>query len=126
MDNLKEVSRRDFFRFLPRYLAYTLQSFTAERVKPPVAADEVESFGAPDNSISGIARLDEEHCVAWAGGSCQLCYLSCPLRDQAIIIDDQKPLINASFCDGCARCVTACQTVNNRPAIKMVQGRSKD
>jgi len=28
--------------------------------------------------------------------------------------------VNISFCDGCGQCVTACQAVNDRPALKIV------
>lgn len=126
MDNLKEVvSRRDFFKSLPRCLAGAVQSFAREYIKPPGVVNEAENSCPPDPEVSGIARLDKEQCVAWGGGSCQLCYLSCHSRDLAITIEDQRPLINASFCDGCARCITACQTVNNSPAIKMVYSRIK-
>lgn len=104
MDNLEEVSRRDFLKCIPKYLAYRVHSFT--RVL--------------ENNGPKVARLDTQYCLAWEGGDCQFCYLACPLRDRAITIEDRKPSIHVSLCDGCARCVTACTTVNDSPAIKMV------
>ena len=73
-----------------------------------------------DDGRAKIAEIDTDCCMAWDGGSCQFCYLACPLRDRAITIEDQKPIINSSICDGCAKCLTACKTVNTNLAIKMV------
>lgn len=90
LEDAKEISRQEFLKFIPRYVSQK------------------------------VVRFEMEHCLAWDGGNCQFCYLACPLRDKAITMDDQKPVVNILYCDGCARCVTACLTVNDRPAMKMV------
>lgn len=120
MDNFKEVNRRDFLKCIPKYLAYRVRSLTKECLSPSDVKTEPEDVHALDNNGLKVARLDTEYCLAWEGGDCQFCYLACPLRDRAITIEDQKPSIHVSVCDGCARCVTACLTVNDSPAIKMV------
>src|SRR3989338_1504094 len=73
-----------------------------------------------------IARLDISRCLAWGGANCQLCYLACPLRDRAIEMCDQKPVVHSFACDGCAMCEAACRTVNNFPAIDMVLSKSSE
>lgn len=91
------MNRRDFLKNLPRQL---VKGLLAEKQ---------------------VARVDITRCLAWSGANCQLCYLSCPLREQAIQIHDQKPVIIASSCNGCALCQQACQTVNDLIAIEMVR-----
>jgi Pyruvate/2-oxoacid:ferredoxin oxidoreductase delta subunit len=66
-----------------------------------------------------VAVIDLPRCLAWGGTPCQACYLRCPLRDQAIVLDDQRPLIVASACDGCGVCVEACLAVNDLGAARL-------
>lgn len=121
MENTGEVSRQEFLKFIPHYVLQNTRSLIQGCFNPPpdAGAEALEHIFV-DNKVAKVARLDEERCLAWEGGSCQFCYLACPLRDGAIILNDQKPVVNILFCDGCAKCVTACRTVNDRPAIKMV------
>ena len=67
-----------------------------------------------------IAVIDLASCLAWGGSACQTCYLQCPLRDEAIALDDGRPLVMASACNGCGVCVEACGTVNDLGAIRLV------
>ena len=99
MKGSQEVSRQEFLKSISQYIVQNVRSLS--------------------NTAHG-ARIDIDRCLAWDGGNCQFCYLACPLRDKAITLDDQKPIVNILFCDGCAKCVTACRTVNDRPTIKMV------
>jgi ferredoxin-type protein NapG len=94
-----KMNRRDFLKSLPRQLVEGLRAVTEKEV----------------------ARVEITRCLAWSGANCQLCYLACPLREQAIQIHDQKPVIIASICDGCALCQQACQTVNDLIAIEIVR-----
>ena len=105
------TSRREFLKFFPGHILKGLSSFVQ-------STTEERSPAKPQ--IPLVARLDISRCLAWAGVSCQLCYVSCPRRDQALCIQDQKPMIRAGFCDGCAMCDLACQTINDSPAITMV------
>ncbi len=124
MDSAKEISRQEFLKFIPKYVIQNVRSLIQGRfnLAHDVEAEALED-NFTDNKAAKVAHLDEERCLAWEGGSCQFCYLACPLRDKAITLDDQRPTVNISFCDGCSQCVTACQTVNDRPAIKMVYKR---
>ncbi|OGX31051.1 MAG: hypothetical protein A2787_01255 [Omnitrophica WOR_2 bacterium RIFCSPHIGHO2_01_FULL_48_9] len=117
----KKISRQEFLKFIPKYLTQDVGSLISGHFNfsAAVTAETLEDRSANDKTAK-VVHLDEERCLAWGGGSCQFCYLACPLRDKAIALDDQKPIINILFCDGCAKCVTACQTVNDRPALKMI------
>lgn len=121
MESTREVTRKEFLKCIPQYVMQNVRSLLEGRLDflEEGKAGTLEENPA-DSKAAKVAQLDEERCLAWEGGSCQFCYLACPLRDQAIILDDQKPAVNVLFCDGCARCVTACQTVSDRPALKMV------
>jgi len=123
MENAREVSRKEFLEFVPKYVVQNVRSFLQGRLN---LSDDSVAETSEENSThikAKVVRLDEERCLAWGGGSCQSCYLGCPLRDKAITLDDQRPTINISFCDGCGQCVTACQTVNDRPALKMIASK---
>lgn len=67
----------------------------------------------------GVARIDEENCIAYKGMRCEVCYRVCPLIDEAITIDyrmregDDRhavfaPIINEEKCVGCGLCVERC------------------
>ncbi len=71
----------------------------------------------------GVATIHESRCLAWGGQDCQLCYIKCPLRGDAIYQEDGKPVIRADACVGCGVCEYACHTVNNTCAIKIVPKR---
>jgi ferredoxin-type protein NapG len=68
----------------------------------------------------GIAVIKERDCMAWGGGSCQFCFIRCPLSGTAIILDDFRPLVIKDQCTGCGVCEYTCATVNDRGAIKVV------
>ena len=120
MEDSKTISRGDFLKNIPKYFASTVRSFT--KVLDQSKSIETGKEGLDEIQISNkrTAKLIADYCLAGEGGSCQFCYLACPARDKAIVIEDQKPIINPLFCDGCSQCVTACQTVNTIPAITMV------
>ncbi|MBI1992045.1 MAG: hypothetical protein HYS71_02230 [Candidatus Omnitrophica bacterium] len=67
-----------------------------------------------------VAAIDGLRCLSGEAGECQLCYLRCPLRDGAMVLDGGRPTIVASACDGCGVCVAACRTVNDLGAIQLV------
>ncbi len=109
MKSAEGMSRRDFLTKFPIYFVKILRMAASDDPAKP-----------PEPGGVKVAKLNVARCLAWEGISCQHCYLACPLREQAIRIEDQKPVIAPSLCDGCAQCVAACQTVNDPPAIKMV------
>lgn len=97
------IDRRTFLRWMPR------QVFAGVR--------ELMS----DAASRHIAVIDIPQCLAWGASPCQVCYLRCPLRDEAMVLDDGRPLVMASACDGCGVCVEACRTVNDVGAIRLVR-----
>ena len=141
MENTREVSRKEFLEFVPKFVIQNVRSLIQGRLNfsndgwatkiPPFALLKKRGGGtegipplkkggsggfvrarlptlsgrageAPilsDHKAAKVAWLDEERCLAWEGGSCQFCYLACPLRDKAINLDDQKPFVNILFCD---------------------------
>ena len=121
MENTKEISRKEFLKFIPKYVIQNVRLLLQGRLNFAEDGEaEISEENSADIKAAKVVQLDEERCLAREGGSCQFCYLTCPLRDKAITLDDQRPTVNISFCDGCGQCVTACQTVNDRPALKMV------
>lgn len=115
------IDRRTFLRGLPGYVIGELK-----RVWSGDGASGQE-FGpeAGDHRRSGadrrVAVLDGSRCLAWAETDCQLCYLQCPLRGEAIVLDGGKPVMVVSRCDGCGVCAEACRTVNDLGAISMAR-----
>ena len=106
------TTRREFLKSIPHSFLAALQNFTRE---------------FPETKEGPLtARIDVVRCIAWAGSSCQLCYLSCPRREDAIRMEDQKPVIISAACDGCAMCEVACQSVNDLSAITMVTAKASD
>ncbi len=72
----------------------------------------------------GVARINHRDCLAWGGGDCTLCYVKCPLPDEAMVLEDLKPVVRAERCTGCGICEQACAIVNDRVAIRVVVPRT--
>jgi len=98
-----QMDRRAFFALAPRYLR------SLATVSEPVVAGP-----------GTVARIDADRCLAWSDADCQMCYLQCPRRDQAIVLEAGRPVIHSAACDGCGICVDACRSVNDPGAIQMV------
>ena len=109
-------SRKEFLSAWPHRALGVVQSWLEGRLAY-LERDRAEA------TERRVAVLDITRCLAWGNFSCQLCYLACPRREQAIEFVDTKPVLKASECDGCALCVPACGTVNDLPAIKMVHAK---
>jgi len=69
----------------------------------------------------GLAVIDRETCIAYAGIQCDACYRNCPLIDKAITVDYTRnertgkhailaPVVHGSACTGCGLCEKACVT----------------
>ncbi|MBI1870310.1 MAG: hypothetical protein HYS07_03850 [Chlamydiae bacterium] len=110
------TSRREFFKSFPQFFLNELRSVTNEFA---------QSSKSKENKPK-IARIDVSRCLAWAGLNCQLCYVACPHRDRAIEIKDLRPMIIPLICDGCGMCEIACRTVNDTPAVWMVDLRTTE
>lgn len=57
----------------------------------------------------GLAVIDKFHCAAWIGTTlCRTCYDKCPYPEQAIRLDQLRPIVDESACTGCGLCTHAC------------------
>ena len=116
------MDRRAFLASAPTRLFRGVQALLTPVVVPTALT--------PANAAQRVAILDVSRCLAWGeglpaapaaqAGSCQLCYLRCPLRDRAMVLEAGRPVIVTSACDGCGVCVDVCRTVNDLGAMQMV------
>ncbi len=70
----------------------------------------------------GVAWIDRRRCLDYAGGEgspCQQCYSQCPLKDEAIVLEDSRPVVWAEKCVGCGICENVCPAVNPPSAIRV-------
>lgn len=69
----------------------------------------------------GLAVIDRETCIAYAGIQCDACYRACPLIDRAIVVEYSRnartgkhailaPVVRSAHCTGCGLCERACIT----------------
>lgn len=107
------VSRKDFLTALPRHALGAMQSWAEEHL----ARWTPETL---PTQRPGVAVIDVARCLAWGTFGCQSCYLACPRKGLAMEMIESKPVVRVSGCDGCAMCVTACRTVNDLSAIRVL------
>ena len=61
-----------------------------------------------DVKIADIS-LKRSLCLPWQGTSpCDYCFKWCPLRGQAITLDDERPVFHNEACTGCGICLKEC------------------
>jgi ferredoxin-type protein NapG len=74
-----------------------------------------------DLAKMGLAVIDRETCIAYAGIQCDACYRACPLIDKALTEEYARiertgkhtmraPVVHSEACTGCGRCENACIT----------------
>jgi len=57
----------------------------------------------------GLAVINKFTCTTWAGTIlCRTCYDKCPFKDQAIRLDELRPVVDEKQCTGCGMCTNAC------------------
>ena len=110
------VDRRTFLKAAPRHVLDGVRVLLTDLKGLASSVPALQDRPATRR----IAILDVSRCLAWGAGSCQLCYLQCPLRDRAIILEGDKPTIVSSVCDGCGICAEVCRSVNDLGAIRLV------
>jgi ferredoxin-type protein NapG len=81
-----------------------------------------------NNARMGLAVIDEENCLSWIGLRCEVCYRVCPVKGQAITVENHPrqiskhamfvPLVHAEHCTGCGLCEQACPT--DKAAIRVI------
>ena len=111
------LQRREFVKSLPIYVLDRIQSALSKAIR---IGEKYKEDSEMDAARAKVARINVSRCLAWGNSLCQACYLACPLRDRALEIVDQKPIINIAACDGCGFCIPACQMVNDQVAIELV------
>ncbi len=68
----------------------------------PVAREDVRM---------GLAKIHSESCYAFQSQPCDYCVTKCPIKRDAISLDDQRrPVVHAEGCTGCGVCVEWCPT----------------
>jgi MauM/NapG family ferredoxin protein len=78
---------------------------------PPVCPS-----GALDNDLAdkrsvrmGLAVLDEDRCLAYAGVICRACFQQCPIYREAITMrEEMYPVVHPEACTGCGVCEHVC------------------
>lgn len=73
-----------------------------------------------EDASMGVATIDQESCLSWRGLRCEICYRECPVRNDAITIENHPrrtsahamfvPVVHASRCTGCGICEHVCPT----------------
>ncbi|MBP2017345.1 ferredoxin-type protein NapG [Symbiobacterium terraclitae] len=82
---------------------------------PACAPGALLPVADPRSVKMGLARIDPDHCWAFQGSLCDLCYQRCPFPDEAIRLEDGKPVVSPEHCTGCGLCAYVC--VSTPPAI---------
>ena len=94
----------------------------------PTGALEPELSKIEDAHM-GLAVIDIENCLSWLGLRCEVCYRVCPVKDDAISIQENPrkiskhakfvPIVHSAACTGCGVCEKACPT--QEAAIRVIQ-----
>lgn len=73
----------------------------------PTQALNLPAGADPEKSVLGIAYIVKDWCLGWQLKGCKTCYNECPF--DAITLDyADRPLIDATLCNGCGRCEEVC------------------
>lgn len=70
----------------------------------------------------GTAHLIYSKCFAYEGQICDYCFERCPIKREAIVIEDRKPRVIEENCTGCGMCEYICPAPGN--AIVVLPGRN--
>ncbi|MEE9165139.1 MAG: 4Fe-4S dicluster domain-containing protein [Nitrospinota bacterium] len=121
--SIKRASERDvegtpviFPREMPCYLCEDLSCIKACKTDAliPVERERVKM---------GVAKIKKKRCLAWADQPCQYCVTKCPFSEEAIYLDDFKPVIREEKCTGCGICEQVCLTINQSAPITITPSR---
>ena len=112
----RDIDRRAFLTSAPRHLLSGVRALMHD-----VSAFTWPASGGQERGARRqVALLDISRCLTWSGTDCQMCYLACPKRDQAMMLQGGRPIIVISVCDGCGVCIDACRAVNDLDTIQLV------
>ena len=87
------ISRKDF-------LMKTLTAAAGMAADPAGALDS--------GAAARVAVVDTGACLAYNGSTCMTCYDACPLKRTALKFRHNRPVVDATACDGCGECQLAC------------------
>ncbi|MDR1013862.1 MAG: 4Fe-4S dicluster domain-containing protein [Coriobacteriales bacterium] len=76
----------------------------------PTGALGLPSDSGPENTIVGLAVIDEGTCLAYRDTSCRYCYDACPYEAMELSSDTRspRPRVIAEKCNGCGACESVC------------------
>lgn len=78
----------------------------------PTQALSLSREAAPEETIMGLAELNEDWCLAYRLIGCQFCYDACPY--EAMALDENgRPYVIDEKCNGCGACESACVSLKN-------------
>ncbi|HDY87239.1 MAG TPA: 4Fe-4S dicluster domain-containing protein [bacterium] len=80
---------------------------------PCIAVCPEPALSLENSLVMGTAHIINSKCYAHAGQICDYCYDSCPLKDEAIIMDNKKPMVFEKNCTGCGLCEYYCPVPGN-------------
>jgi len=83
--------------------------------RPEIEAAEGPGVARPLPKLAGV-RIDEERCLPFQGPECGACVPVCPVEG-ALVLQAERPYIDAQRCAGCALCRQAC--VVEPPAMRI-------
>lgn len=78
----------------------------------PTKALELSAGATPENTIIGLAVLNQSECLAYKLIGCRFCYDACPY--EAMELDaDNRPFVINDKCNGCGACESVCVSLKN-------------
>lgn len=66
----------------------------------------------------GLAVIDQDTCLSYNDAVCNLCYASCPLKDEAVTMDELLRPAILDGCVGCGVCEHVCPT--DEPSVRVI------
>lgn len=72
----------------------------------PTEALKLPENATVENTILGIAVIDEHQCLAYRDSGCRYCFDACPY--EAIEMNGTRPAVIADKCNGCGACESVC------------------
>ena len=73
----------------------------------PTRALELGEGARAKDTLIGLARIDEQSCLAFRATRCRICVDACPY-DALELDEDDQPLVIEDLCNGCGACQSVC------------------
>ncbi len=86
---------------------------------PCIAACPEEALQHTESIKMGTAHIIRNKCLAFNGQAqgCDYCFDRCPLKGEAIVMEDRKPRVLEGACTGCGICVYFCPAPGNAVTV---------